>query len=142
MTPLLSCFTCSSSRAIRHYADQRYRMLAKGVIWHLQRLPAEGYFRPLYRTAWDEHCHDLQFGPDDARQLDVPFFRALEQRSRNAILQITAHEAPLLTAAALWASGGDECDWAGESDHVLMRRHLDSLIIEIAMHRDLSPFDL
>lgn len=54
-------------RAVDRFTDWKARRLARSVVHRLVRMPATGIFGDdyLYRSVWDEYCHERQFGPHD-----------------------------------------------------------------------------
>lgn len=138
----MECYPCGSSRLVRGYANARYESLARLVIHHLRRLPANGRFSPAHRTAWDEFCHDQQFGPHPDIEHDARFASVMFGRIGDYCFGMPKEEAALLTATAFWELGRVPYGWAaGEVSEQDIRDHLEKVIRKMAMDRDLAPFD-
>jgi hypothetical protein len=59
------CLSCSMHDAVLKFAAARYEMLARRVIFRMQRMEAIGLYDDYrHKTLWDEYCHEVQEGPD------------------------------------------------------------------------------
>ena len=71
--------------AIWLYGWERFAVLARKVVYRLQRLDASGIYGDDYqhKTLWDEFRHEVQYGPHDDQIVDAwamtirPFLEAV-----------------------------------------------------------------
>lgn len=128
-------------RAVRRYGWERFAVLARRVIYRLQRLDASGIYGDDYRhkTLWDEFCHEVQWEPHD--QLDSAWDMTIRPFLEAVIAPLSDNEKRVLFFAT------DEADELNEDvvdpivdDDVLLRGVLDELQ-RLAGKRNLDRFD-
>ena len=88
--------------AVRAFARIEIEALTRKVIHSLQRLRSSGIFGDdyLYKSLWDEYCHEVQDGPhamlEGASNLNIdPFLD-------HVVEQVPHHVGVLLTIYAAW----------------------------------------
>jgi hypothetical protein len=124
------------------YGWERFAVLARKVVYRLQRLDASGIYGDDYqhKTLWDEFCHEVQCGPYDDQIVDAwamtirPFLEAV-------ITPLSENEKMVLFLATDEADEFDED--AGEpivSDDALFGGVLSELR-SLAGKRNLDQFD-
>lgn len=96
-------------KAVRAYARVEIDVLARKVIYRLQRFPASGIYGDeyKYKSLWDEYCHELQEGPHD---LPGPFGNSpteawqmtMSPFINDVVDAVPQHSAVLLSIAAFW----------------------------------------
>jgi hypothetical protein len=95
--------------AVWRYGWERFAVLARKVVYRLQRLDASGIYGDDYqhKTLWDEFCHEVQYGPHDDQIVGAwamtsrPFLEAV-------ITPLSEHEKMVLFLATNEADEFDE----------------------------------
>ena len=124
-------------KAVRTFARFEIQVLARKLIYQLQRFPASGIFEEHgFKTLWDEFCYNSQNGP-----FDVHIVRAWEHTLDGFLAElvgrIPAHIAPLLSNYAAWEL--DEAvagDWTEGIKEVIGKQ-----LTAYAINRPLGRFE-
>jgi hypothetical protein len=135
------CFSCPTHDAVLKFAAAAYEMLARRVIFRLQRIKATGIYGDDYRhkTLWDEYCHEVQEGPYDL--LESVWGATIDVTLNSVIENIPHHEAALLTIGAARELGReDEIRFGGVAPH-LIQSNLHEIVAKLAGFRNMSRFD-
>ena len=90
-----------------------FAALTRKVIHRLQRFQASGIFEDdyIYKTLWDEYCHEAQVGPHDL--LESAWELTITPFLDDVIERIPNHSAMLLSIYAAWQLGQDEAEFVG-----------------------------
>lgn len=124
-------------KAVRTFARYEIQVLARKLIYQLQRLPASGIFEEhRFKTLWDEFCYNSQSGPFHD-QIARAFEHALDGFLAELSGRIPAHIAPLLSNYAAWEL--DEAvagDWTEGIREVIRKR-----LTAYAINRRLGRFE-
>jgi hypothetical protein len=135
------CLSCPTHDAVLKFAAATYEMLARKVIFRLQRIKATGIYGDDYRhkTLWDEYCHEAQEGPYD---LLGSIWDATIDSTLNFVTEtIPSHEAALLTiGAASELDREDETRFGAVAPH-LIQSNLRLTLAKMAASRNMSRFD-
>jgi hypothetical protein len=95
-------------KEVRTYARIEFARRTRKVIHRMQRVKASGIFGDsyIYKTLWDEYCHEVQEGPHDplerAWDLTIPPF------IDEVIEHLPRHVAVLLSIFAAWDLDEDD----------------------------------
>jgi hypothetical protein len=139
--PAPDCIHCGVSRAVRRFARKQFASLARRVVAALQRAPASGIFGDdfQHKTLWDEYCHEVQNGPQDA--LAYAWNNTLEPILEDKARLLQHEEAVLLSIGAAWELDEDEAHHCDCVDTALIHRNLKDVVSRLAGARDMSRFD-
>lgn len=88
--------------AVRDFARAEFAALGRKAIHRLQRINASGIFGDdyIYKTLWDEYCHEVQEGPHDL--LEYAWDQTLETVMDDVVERVPRHVAVLLSIFATW----------------------------------------
>ena len=128
-------------KAVRVFARIEVEGLSRKVIHSLQRQHSSGIFGDdyIYKTLWDEYCHEVQEGPHDA--LESAWELTIGQVVDDIIERIPRHVAVLLSIFAAWElCEGDEPELVGSIWTDGLNRVLQRQLAEDAGVRNLHRF--
>ncbi len=125
-------------KEVRAYARIELRALARKVIHRLQRIKASAIFGDdyIYKTLWDEYCHEVQQGPHD--MLEYAWGLTIPPFLDDVIERIPSHAAVLLSIFAAWELCEDEARIVGSIWPDGIQRVLQSRLVEQAAKRSLD----
>jgi hypothetical protein len=137
------CLSCSTHRAVLDFTTLAYAVLARKVVFRLQRIGASNIFGDDYhhKTVWDEYCYEVQNGPslfnDELDSILGPILDSVMKR-------VPPQEAALLTIGAVWDLIEHGTEWVGTNPVIapeLIHQNLASVVAKLAGARDMSRFD-
>lgn len=136
-------------KAVCAYVRVEIGILARKVIYRLQRFPASGIYGDDYRykSLWDEYCHEVQEGPDDMPgPMDTSPADAWQQTISpfidDVVDNVPQHSAVLLSIAAAWELDDEVHEQlVGAIDPDGIRKLVQDRIDERAGERSLQRFD-
>lgn len=131
----------STHKAVRVFARIEIEALSRRVIHRLQRRHLTGIFGDdyIYKTLWDEYCHEVQEGPHDA--LESAWELTIGQIVDHVIENIPHHVAVLLSIFAAWElCDADEPEFVGSIWPDGLKRVLLGQLAEDAGARNLHRF--
>lgn len=123
-------FDLALYRAAWRYAGARAEVLARKVVYAMQRSPASGIFGDRgHRTVWDEYCHECQYGPHEG--LMSAWDHTLDGFLTSVANNVDELERELLELAISEPGNGP----------VELQRAMKAALQEIAGQRHLSGFE-
>jgi len=92
----------STHEAVRIFARIEVEALTRKVIHRLQRVHSSGIFGDdyIYKTLWDEYCHEAQNGPHEL--LENAWEMTIATVLDDVVEQVPRHSAVLLSIHAAW----------------------------------------
>ena len=88
--------------AVLDFGTMEFEALVRKAVHCMQRISASGIFGDdyLYKSLWDEYCHEVQEGPHD--HLEWAFEQTLDPLLDGIVEKLPRHIAALLSIAAVW----------------------------------------
>ncbi|MGM1052485.1 MAG: hypothetical protein ACQEXO_08835 [Pseudomonadota bacterium] len=126
---------------IQEFSAKRLQSIARSVIHHFQRIPAEGIFeghtgRPL-KTLWDEWCWYQEKYDNDFGSLSSAFEQTLDGMISGTVADLSQEEAVLMSCAVC----EDQTNMPARSDDEICAVVRD-IVTEAAGCRSLERFEV